>query len=199
MSFYASRIVVKELITLPTRALKGRALVAIRCSRCYATRRDTPPHVQSGVGPSSLLSQALDQKQRGSRREDSVGPFQLGLSQSSFGEGTTKRWSELSPKGKGQFLNFIITLFENLPLSISAVRATARTTNLTVILFGAGLTTVLIYALTSELFSRNSPTVLYSEACERIKSSQRVCNPAARLAYILKRIRCRSRNIYQDY
>jgi hypothetical protein len=111
MSFYASRIVVKELITLPTRALKGRALVAVRCSRCYATRRDTPPHAQSGVGPSSLLSQALDQKQRGSRREDSVGPFQLGLSQSSFGEGTTKKWSELSPKGKGQFLNFIITLF----------------------------------------------------------------------------------------
>ncbi len=60
------------------------------------------------------------------------------------------------------------------------MRATARTTNLTVILFGAGLTTVLIYALTSELFSRNSPTVLYNEACERIKSSPRVREHAAR-------------------
>ncbi|KAI0274786.1 TIM21-domain-containing protein [Gloeopeniophorella convolvens] len=54
------------------------------------------------------------------------------------------------------------------------MRATARTTNLTVILFGAGLTAVLAYALTSELFSRNSPTVLYNEACERIKASPRV-------------------------
>jgi import inner membrane translocase subunit TIM21 len=65
------------------------------------------------------------------------------------------------------------------------MRATARTTNLTVILFGAGLTTVLIYALTSELFSRNSPTVLYNEACERIKSSPRVCDHALRFFYIL--------------
>ena len=62
--------------------------------------------------------------------------------------------------------------------AILAARATARTTSLTVILFGAGLTTVLIYALTSELFSKNSPTVLYNEACERIKSSPRVCGHA---------------------
>jgi TIM21 len=67
------------------------------------------------------------------------------------------------------------------------MRATARTTNLTVILLGAGLTTVLVYALTSELFSRNSPTVLYNEACEHITSSPRVCDPTARLIYILKR------------
>ena len=71
--------------------------------------------------------------------------------------------------------------------AISAARATARTTNLTVILFGAGLTTVLIYALTSELFSKNSPTVLYNEACERIKSSPRVCDHVLDSFYILNR------------
>ncbi|EGO28424.1 hypothetical protein SERLADRAFT_458802 [Serpula lacrymans var. lacrymans S7.9] len=54
------------------------------------------------------------------------------------------------------------------------MRTTARTTNLTVILLGAGLSAVLIYALSSELFSKNSPTVLYGDACERIKASPRI-------------------------
>ncbi|KAI0050714.1 hypothetical protein FA95DRAFT_1555434 [Auriscalpium vulgare] len=121
--------------------------------RTYATHRDAGGFQPSPT--SSLLSQALDQKQRGSQKSDSVGPFQLGLSQPSFGEGDVKKWSELSTGGK-------------------AMRATARTTNFTVILLGAGLTTVLVYALTSELFSRNSPTVLYNDACERIKSSPKV-------------------------
>ncbi|KAH9968826.1 TIM21-domain-containing protein [Russula dissimulans] len=155
MSFCVSRVVFRELLTSPICAHKGRSLIVAECSRYYATHRDSPTYVPPSVSSSSLLSQALDQKQRRSGREDSVGPFQLGLSQPSFGEGTPKKWSELSPKSK-------------------AMRATARTTNLTVILFGAGLTTVLIYALTSELFSRNSPSVLYNDACERIKSSPRV-------------------------
>ena len=104
MSFRASCVIFKGLPTTPTCAHKG--FIAVRCSRYYATHRDPPTYVQAGVGSSSLLSQALDQKKRGFRGEDSVGPFQLGLSQPSFGEGTTKKWSELSPKGKGQFLNF---------------------------------------------------------------------------------------------
>jgi len=155
MSFCVSRILFRESLSLPICAHQGRPFLAVKCSRPFATHRDPPTYTQPGISSSSLLSQALDQRQRGARREDSVGPFQLGLSQPAFGEGTTRKWSELSPKGK-------------------AMRATARTTNLTVILFGAGLTTVLVYALTSELFSRNSPTVLYNEACERIKASSRV-------------------------
>jgi len=116
----------------------------------------------SGQGtPSSLLSSALDQKQRTSHssREDSVGPFQLGISQAALKRGEkAKRWSELSVGGK-------------------VLRTTQRTTNLTVILLGAGLSAVLVYALTSELFSKNSPTVLYNDACERIKTSPRVSPP----------------------
>lgn len=42
------------------------------------------------------------------------------------------------------------------------------------ILLGAGLSAILIYALTSELFSPNSPTVLYGDACDRIKASKKV-------------------------
>jgi import inner membrane translocase subunit TIM21 len=56
------------------------------------------------LSASALLSKALDQKQRGARREETVGPFQLGLSQPTFNERTAKKWSELSPKGKGRSL-----------------------------------------------------------------------------------------------
>ncbi|KAF9459428.1 TIM21-domain-containing protein [Collybia nuda] len=116
--------------------------------RRYATHRDGES--------SSLLSQSLDTKQRPIPRGDSVGPFQLGLAQSSLRKGEKlQSWSQLSTSGK-------------------VLRTTARTTNLTVILLGAGLSALLIYSLTSELFSKNSPTVLYGDACERIKASPKV-------------------------
>lgn len=53
-------------------------------------------------------------------------------------------------------------------------RTAARGSNLTVILLGAGLSVVLTYALATELFAKNSPTVLYGDACDRIKSSEDV-------------------------
>ncbi|KAI0728588.1 TIM21-domain-containing protein, partial [Fomitopsis betulina] len=105
------------------------------------------------VSASSLLSSALEQKPRENRAEDYAGPFQLGLiPPTPRGGGNTKKWSELSTAGK-------------------VARTTARTTNLAVILVGAGLSAVLIYALTSELFSKNSATVLYGQACEKVKAS----------------------------
>ncbi|KAJ7225875.1 TIM21-domain-containing protein [Mycena pura] len=115
--------------------------------RTYATHRERKPS-------SSLLSQSLDQNYAKSDK----GPFQLGLG---LGQPIVQtgekipQWSELSTTGKVK-------------------RTTARTTNLTVILLGAGLSAVLIYCLTSELFSRNSPTVLYDDACGRIKASSRL-------------------------
>jgi hypothetical protein len=107
-------------------------------------------------------------------------------------KGPRRSGPSLVPKAKvsPQLRHYGDELFEDSPTdldAISAARATARTTNLTVILFGAGLTTVLIYALTSELFSKNSPTVLYNEACERIKSSPRVCDHALDSYYVLNR------------
>ncbi|KAF8898417.1 TIM21-domain-containing protein [Infundibulicybe gibba] len=117
-------------------------------ARNYATRyeRDYP----------SPLSQSLDTRQHVPLRGDSVGPFRLGVTQQSLAEGEKiRKWSELSAGGK-------------------VMRTTARTTNLTVILLGAGLSALLIYSLTSELFSKNSPTVLYNDACERIKASSKV-------------------------
>jgi len=103
---------------------------------------------------SDLLSQTLDVK-RGTRREDTVGPFVLGVPPSQQSAENVKKWSQLSPGGK-------------------AVRTASRTGNLVVILFGAGFSALLLYALTSELFSKNSPTVLYKDACKLIETSPRV-------------------------
>lgn len=65
-------------------------------------------------------------------------------------------------------------LFHQLTVFNSVLRTTERTTNLTVIFIGAGLSVLLVYSLTTELFSKNSPTVLYNDACERIKASPKV-------------------------
>ncbi|KAF8610493.1 hypothetical protein BDV93DRAFT_430688 [Ceratobasidium sp. AG-I] len=109
-------------------------------------------------GASSLLSQVeaeiAAKRGQGSTAAPSsgVGPFQLGISPQSLRGPKAKQWSELSAGGK-------------------AVRATARASNLTVILIGAGLSAVLVYALATELFAKNSPTVIYGESCDRIRSS----------------------------
>ncbi|KIK99759.1 hypothetical protein PAXRUDRAFT_131328 [Paxillus rubicundulus Ve08.2h10] len=141
----------KLVHTLPTLCTQTELLTPQRTTtRRHGIHRD--------ASAPSLLTSALDQKQRTSQlnREDAVGPFQIGISQASLRRGEkAKKWSELSAGGK-------------------VLRTTQRTTNLTVILLGAGLSAVLVYALTSELFSKNSPTVLYGDACERIQASPRV-------------------------
>lgn len=130
----------------------SRPLVALAFpSRRYATRRDNLDFSE----PGSLLSHSLDTN-RSEAKHDTVGPFQLGLSQSALRKGEkVPKWSELSAGGK-------------------VLRTTARTTNFGVILLGAGLSVLLVYSLTSELFSKNSATVLYGDACERIKASPRI-------------------------
>ncbi|KAJ4476674.1 TIM21-domain-containing protein [Lentinula aciculospora] len=118
-----------------------------RLSRRYATHKD-PLHP-------SQLSQSLDTKYQPLRPDQKVGPFQMRMNESPFATPKPTRWVDLSTGGKIK-------------------RTTARTTNLIVIVFGAGLTAVLLYAVTSELFSKNSPTVLYGESCEKIKASPQV-------------------------
>jgi len=134
--------------------------------RRYATHRDPLP--------SSLLTAALDQKQRGAQRDESVGPFQLGVQPSIRHGEKVKKWSELSTGGKGVVYSGFMLIFRRSLYPRLVTRAAARSTNLTVILLGAGFSAMLIYALTSELFSSNSPTVLYGNACDRIKASKKV-------------------------
>lgn len=114
--------------------------------RRHAIFRDTTHH---------SLSQSLDTRRSEVNPRDTVGPFTLGVPPTVSNGKKVPKWSELNTTGK-------------------VIRTTARTTNLGVILLGAGLSTLLIYSLTSELFSKNSPTVLYGDACEKIKTSLKV-------------------------
>ena len=151
-------------------------------SACTARQKSSSIHLQSHRRfathrdplPSSLLTSALDQKQRGTQgQNDSVGPFALGVQPSWRHGEKIKKWSELSTGGKGIY-NVCLAICISILKTITVTRAAARSSNLTVILIGAGFSAMLIYALTSELFSRNSPTVLYGNACDRIKASPRV-------------------------
>lgn len=68
-------------------------------------------------------------------------------------------------------------------ITLLVMRTTARASNFTVILVGAGLSAVLAYALATELFARNSPTRLYSDACDRVKASPAVSGTLLSVAY----------------
>ena len=62
-------------------------------------------------------------------------------------------------------------------------RTVRQTGNLGVIIFGGGLFVLLTLSLTTELFARNSPSVLYSQAVDKIRASDAVsdCAPSARV------------------
>lgn len=77
------------------------------------------------------------------------------------GEG--KQWKELRGGQKG-------TLCVLTPVA----RVTVNSSRFVVIVFGAALTGVITYALASELFARNSPTVIYEQACKIIENSPKV-------------------------
>jgi len=53
-------------------------------------------------------------------------------------------------------------------------RTTQQTGNLAVIVVGGGLFVLLTFALTTELFATNSPSVLYSQAVDKIRASDAV-------------------------
>lgn len=140
--------------------------------RSYATKNSVS--MDFGNANSSLFKQTRNSGLTAEPKHDYVGPFQLGITPPSLQQGEKiPRWSELSTKGKGE--SFSCTTSNPLKFTILVMRTTARTTSLGVILLGAGLSVLLVYSLTSELFSKNSPTVLYGNACERIKQSERVC------------------------
>lgn len=149
------------------RALGYRQINLIH-TRAYATHNETA---------SSLLSQQLE---RGRGRDapssagpSSVGPFPLGvqpLGLRSARKPAVKPWDQLTPGGKGT--NTPSLHRHRLTPFIAVLRTTARASNLTVILIGATLSVVLTYALATELFAKNSPTVLYGDACDRIKDSE---------------------------
>lgn len=57
---------------------------------------------------------------------------------------------------------------------------TVQTGNLLIILAGAGLFVVLAIALSTELFAKNSPSVLYAECIDMIRGSDAVSTKCSR-------------------
>lgn len=57
---------------------------------------------------------------------------------------------------------------------MAVARVTVGTSRFVLIGMGAALTGVIAYALASELFARNSPTVIYNQACKLIEQSPKV-------------------------
>lgn len=74
-----------------------------QCARAGSARRKYATHHNMDFGGKSKLLSELESKQRSSdAKHDTVGPFQLGLSQSALRKGEKPRkWSELSTSGKG--------------------------------------------------------------------------------------------------
>ncbi|RSH94657.1 hypothetical protein EHS25_004462 [Saitozyma podzolica] len=123
--------------------------------RCYATHKSTTP--PGGRNSTDDLLRRLEDASRSKAARDafdgreSVGPFPLGVGPSGRRK-AWRRWRELGLGGK-------------------LVRTTQQTGNLTVILLGGGLFVILAFALTTELFAKNSPSVLYSQAVDMIRAS----------------------------
>ncbi|KAK4683614.1 hypothetical protein P7C73_g6624, partial [Tremellales sp. Uapishka_1] len=151
-----------------TLSLLAQRPVAVRPSTAIWTPRRslaTPSDHKPSSSTEDLLNRLEAESRRTSstsnlRGQDTVGPFPLGVGASGRNK-TWKSWSELGVGGK-------------------VARTTAQTGNLTVILIGGTLFVVLTFALTTELFAKNSPSVLYSQAVDMIRASDAVRNSYSR-------------------
>lgn len=163
--------------------------------RSLATHSDRPfPNPNPGASSSSSsgpsapsteeLLRRLDAEARrrgktGFEGQEAVGPFPLGVGPSGRSKGW-KRWSELGIGGKGIY-DLAVLIPENrwmMPGLVTderiVVRAGRQTGNLSVIVVGGALFVILAFALSTELFAKNSPSVLYSQAVDIIRASDAV-------------------------
>ncbi|WVR03816.1 hypothetical protein IAU60_000812 [Kwoniella sp. DSM 27419] len=121
-------------------------------TRSYATHKTTAHSPSSSDATADFLKNPSSTARRATAQgPESVGPFPLGVGASGRSK-VWKTWSELGLGGK-------------------LVRTTQQTGNLTVILVGGALFVVLTLSLTTELFAKNSPSVLYSQAVDMIRAS----------------------------
>ncbi|KAL7419596.1 hypothetical protein Q5752_005508 [Cryptotrichosporon argae] len=111
------------------------------CRRAYATHPSRP----------DIHVEAEARRATQETARESVGPFPLGVGASGRAK-PWKSWKELGFGGK-------------------VARTTRQTGNLSVILVGGGLFLILTFALTTELFAKNSPSVLYSQCVDLVRSS----------------------------
>lgn len=143
----------------------------VSSARLYATHHETAsPHSQSQA-TSDLLKGLGSKTGTSSGTQDTVGPFPLGVGPNGRRK-TWKSWSDLNIGGKRKHRS--CNSKASRLKRITVVRTTQQTGNLTVIFFGGALFVVLTFALTTELFAKNSPSVLYSHAIDMIRGSNAV-------------------------
>ena len=156
-----------------SRNLDGQSLVrAPVLIRYFASQQQQRPSdgEQISKEQAELLrllreSESLDNKKAFSRvPEQSLGLAGVALSQGAASASTRRidKWTGFGKK------------WRDLSGGQKAARATVNTSRFFVVSFGALLTFVVGYSLTSELFARNSPTVIYNEACKVIQKSDKV-------------------------
>lgn len=185
--------IVSLLVHAPTHCPKhpGRLarlpFVAIS-QRHYATYKDrTTPNP---AAPSGSESNVYGQTSRSAfEGSETVGPFPLGVGSSGRSQ-VWKPWKELGVGGKCECTFGIVVEVRLLPLPSAVAmshgmiklwsklttvgRTVKQSANLGIILLGGGLFVVLTLSLTTELFAKNSPSVLYSQAVDLIRSSDAV-------------------------
>ena len=134
--------------------------------RQYATHQDRKPNpASSPAGSGNVYGQTSRSAFEGS---ETVGPFPLGVGSSGRSQ-VWKPWKELGVGGKRESPGAC----QRSEL-MQVGRTVKQSANLGIILLGGGLFVVLTLSLTTELFAKNSPSVLYSQAVDLIRSSDAV-------------------------
>ncbi|PKI83886.1 hypothetical protein MVES_001986 [Malassezia vespertilionis] len=99
------------------------------------------------------------------RQEASLGLAGVALAQGGSRGEFSERVDKLTGVGKP---------WKNLDGAEKVARATVGTSRFFLIGFGALLTLAIGYTVTSELFARNSPTVIYEEACKLLLRNKKI-------------------------
>ncbi|WRT65698.1 uncharacterized protein IL334_002644 [Kwoniella shivajii] len=136
---------------LPQIPSSSRSIFQSAGIRTYATHKSTKHPTSTSEATSELLRNGGSARRATEGGPETVGPFPLGVGAS----GRRKAWRPWGELGIGGKL----------------VRSTQQTGNLAVILVGGTLFVILTLALTTELFAKNSPSVLYSQAVDMIRDS----------------------------
>lgn len=149
--------------------------------RGMATHSDEPfKHHPGGRAKPETVEETMARLESEARKigdggRDHVGPFPLGVGPSGRNK-TWKSWRNLGLGGKCKWRCLLTGWARNADLALAVWRTTQQMGNLTIILVGAGLFVILAIALSTELFAKNSPSVLYSECIDMIRDSDAVSN-----------------------
>lgn len=156
---------------------KGKANPSdLKGSKAAFTQRQILDELRASSSSSSLsaLSQAQPRPRFNATAEAALdaasgsrgGGIPLGMAGLSVGGGGFDSKPTLIDRATGQGKPW-----SKLKTGQKVARATVQSSRTMLIFGGGALTFVLVYALMSELFAKNSPTVIYADACKRVQNS----------------------------